>query len=40
MKTVFLLVMLAALSGCNTFEGLGKDLKHVGDEIEKAVKSK
>ena len=35
-----LLVLCAALSlaGCNTLEGIGKDVKKTGEAIEKAVK--
>jgi entericidin B len=35
-----LLVLLAAfaLSGCNTVEGVGKDIKQGGEAIERAVK--
>ncbi len=33
-----LLAAVAWLSGCNTMEGLGKDLKKGGDAIEKAAK--
>jgi predicted small secreted protein len=29
---------VAALSACNTFEGLGKDIKKGGEVIEKAAK--
>jgi len=32
---LLLMVGLVVLSGCNTMEGLGKDLKKVGDKIEK-----
>ncbi len=35
-----LLAVLALLAGCNTMEGLGKDLKKGGEEIEKAAKDK
>ena len=30
-----MVVVLLGLSGCNTVEGFGKDLKKVGDKIEK-----
>ena len=29
------LLMLLGLAGCNTMEGFGKDLKKVGEKIEK-----
>jgi predicted small secreted protein len=37
---IILLSLLAAfvLSGCNTVEGVGKDLKQSGEAIERAVK--
>ncbi len=34
-KTIALLVAVLALAGCNTMEGLGKDISKVGDKIEK-----
>jgi predicted small secreted protein len=40
-KTSMALLALAAafvLSGCNTVEGIGKDLKQGGAAIERAVK--
>lgn len=40
MKKVFLAVVaavcIAGLAGCNTFGGIGKDIKSGGDAIEKA----
>jgi len=30
-------VLALALAGCNTMEGLGKDIKKGGDKIEKAA---
>ncbi len=35
-----LLALFAAalLAGCNTFEGLGKDISKAGDKIEEAAK--
>ena len=37
--TVFVLAVCAlVLVGCNTVEGMGKDLKKAGQEIEKAAK--
>ncbi|MBI4194606.1 MAG: entericidin A/B family lipoprotein [Betaproteobacteria bacterium] len=41
MKRASVLVMVVCammLSGCNTVEGMGKDLRKAGDAIEKAVK--
>ena len=35
---LFALVAAFALSGCNTVEGVGKDLKQGGEAIERAVK--
>ena len=37
---IVLLSMLAALvlSGCNTLQGVGKDLKQGGESIERAAK--
>lgn len=37
---LLLLVGFASLSGCNTMEGFGKDLKKVGDKIEKKAEEK
>lgn len=31
------LLLLIALAGCNTMEGLGKDVEKVGSEIEEAA---
>ena len=38
--TAFFLVMMAlvGISGCETMEGLGKDLGKLGDKIEDAAK--
>jgi entericidin B len=33
-----LLLVFAALSGCNTLEGIGKDVQKGGKAIEKAAK--
>lgn len=32
------LTVLYLLAGCNTFEGLGKDISKAGDTIENAAK--
>jgi len=38
MKKVFVLLMaLGILAGCNTMEGLGKDIKKGGEKLEKAA---
>jgi len=33
-----LVVLITALAGCNTMEGLGKDIKQGGAKLEKAAK--
>ncbi len=41
MKRLLSLVAVALLLvGCNTFEGLGKDISKAGDKIEEAAKKK
>ena len=37
MKAAVLLLASLMLAGCNTLDGLGKDLKKGGEEIQKAV---
>jgi len=37
-KWLAVFVAMLALSACNTFEGLGKDIKKGGEVIEKAAK--
>jgi len=37
MKKFLLILALLALAGCNTFEGLGKDIQKGGAAIEKAA---
>ena len=37
---LLLTVGVFTLSGCNTMEGFGKDLKKVGDKIEKKAEEK
>jgi len=42
-KTILLMLMTIsafALTACNTVEGVGKDVKKVGDKIEKAAEKK
>ncbi len=36
--TVFALAFAWALAGCNTIEGVGKDVSKAGDKIEEAAK--
>ena len=39
MKTLFALIATCfLLSACNTVQGVGKDIKKVGDKIEDAAK--
>ena len=39
MKTMFaLLLSVLALAGCNTVQGVGKDVKKVGEVVESAAK--
>ena len=35
---VVLVAWAAALAGCNTVEGMGKDLRKAGEKIEKSAK--
>ncbi len=35
-----LIAVLALLAGCNTIEGMGKDISKAGDKIEEAAKKK
>ncbi|PPE71429.1 entericidin A/B family lipoprotein [Caldimonas thermodepolymerans] len=35
-----LMAALALLAGCNTFEGLGKDIQKAGEKIEDAARRK
>ena len=37
MKVIAMLVMVWFLAGCNTMEGVGKDLKQGGEAIQKAA---
>ena len=34
-SVLVLAVWIAVLSGCNTMQGLGKDVKQLGDKIQK-----
>jgi entericidin A len=39
MKTVFaILVSMVVLAGCNTVQGVGKDVQKAGQAVEKAAK--
>lgn len=39
MKKLFaLLVMVAFVAGCNTVQGIGKDVRKAGSAVEKAAK--
>ena len=37
MKNLLLLIAFLALTACNTFEGMGKDIQKGGAAIEKAA---
>ena len=37
MKAISLILAVLFLAGCNTVEGIGKDLKKGGEKIEKAA---
>ena len=37
-RLVSMLIAIVALAGCNTIEGVGKDVKKGGEAIEKAAK--
>ena len=37
-RFVSILIAIVALAGCNTMEGVGKDVKKGGEAIEKAAK--
>ena len=37
MKVFSLMLAVLVLAGCNTVEGIGKDLKKGGEKIEKAA---
>lgn len=34
----FLLIFILGLSGCGTFEGAGKDVEHLGEEIQEEAR--
>jgi predicted small secreted protein len=41
MKTLITLIAaLMLLAGCNTVEGIGKDVKKAGEKVEEAAKKK
>jgi predicted small secreted protein len=37
MKAITLLLAVLVLAGCNTMEGLGKDIQTGGEKLEKAA---
>ncbi len=37
MRAIFLLLAVLFLAGCNTVEGLGKDIQKGGEKLEKAA---
>ncbi len=37
MKVITLLLAVLVLAGCNTMEGLGKDIQKGGEKLEKAA---
>jgi predicted small secreted protein len=39
-KLLIAIALLALLSACNTFEGVGKDIQKAGETIEGAAKKK
>ena len=36
-KSAFIIAMLFAVSACNTFEGLGRDIQKAGQHLENAA---
>jgi predicted small secreted protein len=38
-KNIFLLICALVLTGCNTMQGLGKDIKIAGEKVEGAAKN-
>ncbi len=38
MRAISLLLAVLFLAGCNTVEGLGKDIKKGGEKLEKSAK--
>jgi predicted small secreted protein len=39
-KAMALMIVAVFAAGCNTIEGMGKDLSKAGDKIEEAAKKK
>ena len=37
-KIAFMLVVLALLAGCNTIQGIGKDVEKLGEKVQEAGK--
>ncbi|HPG60713.1 MAG TPA: entericidin A/B family lipoprotein [Casimicrobium sp.] len=40
LKSLMLVSLFAALSGCNTVRGIGQDVQKAGEKIEDAAKKK
>jgi predicted small secreted protein len=40
LKSLLLISLAAALSGCNTVRGIGQDVQKAGEKIEDAAKKK
>lgn len=38
--TIFMILGLIALAGCNTIQGVGKDMQKAGEKIEDAARKK
>ena len=36
--TLILLVMMLSLAGCNTIQGIGKDVEKLGEKVQEAGK--
>ncbi len=39
-KAILWLIAAAVLTGCNTFQGIGKDVQKAGEKIEEAARRK
>ena len=40
MRKIAVLLVVVMLTGCNTFQGFGKDLQKAGEKIEDAARRK
>ena len=40
MRKIAVLLVVVMLAGCNTFQGVGKDLQKAGEKIEDAARRK